>query len=227
MDFALMYETWKKVIIQPNEKTFQVALDHPQANTGSAVIGLAIAVVGFTLLNLIGTVINGFIQGTMLIPQLTQLQADLPPEFAAMISSFMAMGVGFLIGFSLVSTLIITPVFFFLWALIYYLAANLFEGNGSFDKHLYSLSILTAPLLLIKGLLFMIPLIGGYFGYIIYFYELLLTIFAMKTVHQLSTGQAIMVGLTPVLVTIVCIGFMICGFFISMFGLATFGGLSQ
>ena len=69
-----------------------------------------------------------------------------------------------------------------------------------------------APLTILSSILGLIPFAGGCIAFFVYIYQLVLTYYATKVEHQLSSGRAIIVVLLPVILAfllIACIVFFV------------------
>ena len=89
----------------------------------------------------------------------------------------------------------------------------LLGGSGEYGRYAYLNATYTAPLTILAALLGVVPVLGC-LSFIFYIYQLVLTYYVTKVEHQLSSGRALIVVLTPVifvLLLIACILFFFVG----------------
>jgi hypothetical protein len=72
-----------------------------------------------------------------------------------------------------------------------HLVARALGGQGVFDDMIYSYASFSAPISLITSAMGMIPLVGCLSLFVV-FYALALNVIAVKAVHRLDTGRAIL-----------------------------------
>ncbi|MEI2776523.1 MAG: YIP1 family protein [Tetrasphaera sp.] len=121
-------------------------------------------------------------------------------------------------GLSSLANILWIPVWFLIGVGIYHLIAKLLGGTGEYGRLAYLSAAFNAPLGILMTLLSLIPL-AGCVTPLIGIYMLVLSYFAVKVEHQLSSGRAIMVILIPLLVVIVlamCFIFGIAGLALSL-----------
>ena len=202
MDFSAMFQTWLNVLTKPNEATFEQERHNPRASLTTAIIWMAIAAVAAAIFSALGSVIGSFIGGSaaLLSPELLE-SADLPPEVAAQLAGFMVQG-GVGIGFSFCLILII-PIGFLLSSAIYFGAAKIVGGSGSFEEQSYLLATFIAPLTIVSYVANVIPILGACVSCLIGLYQLVLTYFALKTAHSLTSGSAVLAVVIAIVIWIV------------------------
>ncbi|MEZ4707494.1 MAG: Yip1 family protein [Caldilineaceae bacterium] len=190
-------QTWIAAVSNPNEEFYEAERIKPDANIGTAVIWVIIATVIAAVLGALRTVIGINAMGGM--DQLFS-QMDLPPEVAQQMSQILSggAGAGLAIG-AIVTSLILTPIFFLIGVGIFYLVARMLGGQGEFGRYAYLLSAFYAPLTVVSAVLGLVPLLGGCVTFIIALYQVVLTYFATKVEHRLTSGKAIAVALTPII----------------------------
>jgi hypothetical protein len=207
MDFALMFNTWKAALLQPGEPVFAGERDKPHATLTTAliwiVIGAAVAAVfsflqGLLAVNTMGSM-DAFFQ-----------QADLPPEVAAQLSGIFSGGMmAGLVGAGSLMSIILTPIFFLIGVGILYLIARLLGGTGAYGNYAYLIATFQAPITILNAILALIPFLGGCIGFLLTIYGLVLTYYATKVAHGLTSGKAIAVVLIPLLVVLLLVGCVI------------------
>ena len=203
MNFSDIWQTWLKASTSPNDATFADLRQKPDANITTAMIWMLIYGVIAAVAGLISSLIfAGTVQGAL--PSVLQ-QLDLPPAEMAQVEQalrFLPGNVAVGAGFSSLANIIWVPVWFLIGVGIYHLIAKLLVGTGEYGRLAYLSAAFSAPLGIVTTLLSLIPL-AGCVTPLIGIYTLVLSYFAVKVEHQLSSGRAIMVILIPALVLIV------------------------
>jgi hypothetical protein len=218
MDFAAMFQTWINVLTKPGEATFEEELHKPSATLGTALIWIIIAAVVAAIFSAIGALIGGLFSGLPAMMETFMGQSDMPPEVAAQLATITAVTAGGGVFFALCATLILAPIGFLIGSGIYFVVAKLVGGAGSFEKHTYMLATFTAPLMMVNAVISIIPILGGCVSFAIYIYQIVLTYFAMKVTHNLTTGKAIIVAVMPFVIGLLCAAVIIFLIFITIFG---------
>ncbi len=211
MDFAAIFQTWVKVLTQPNEQTFESEKESPNATLQTALIWIVGAAVVTAILGFLqGLIFRGVATSSM---QQFMDMADLPPETAQMMEMFTSGGAGAaLSGAGGFLGIILAPLFFMLGVGIFHLIAKLLGGQGQFDKYAYLIAAFQAPISIATAVLAFVPVLGGCIGALISIYSLVLAYFATKVNYNLTSGKAIVVVILPVVVLLVgaiCIGGLI------------------
>jgi hypothetical protein len=151
--------------------------------------------------------------------------SDMPPEMAAQMAAFTGASIGLGIVFAFIGSLIFAPLGFLIGSAIYFLIAKVLGGEGSFERHTFALSTFTAPLLIVNGALGIIPVLGACLSFVVYIYQIVLTYFAMKVAHNLTSGKALLVALVPLIIGLICAAAVFFLVFTVFFGiLASSGG---
>lgn len=109
--------------------------------------------------------------------------------------------------------IILIPLAFFFWQGILFRCSRMFGGRGLFVQQSYAATLYWIPLGIIGSILGALPFLDSTVTLIITVlfgcYQLVLTFFALKAVHQLSTGRALGALLLP---TIIIFAFALCAF---------------
>jgi hypothetical protein len=197
MDFNALFQSWMGALTNPNEAYYREQLKAVNLTQGA--VGVIIAALIAAILGGIGTFFGGAAMTEMLAPLLQE--AGMSP---AEINMFLASAqqptfIGTFFG-----TLIGSVIGFFIGTGIYWIIAKLFGGDGSYEDQTYLMSTFTAPLMIINGVLSLIPVLGSFVVLLISIYQLVLTFFAIKTSHGMTSGRATMVVLTPILIGFLC-----------------------
>ena len=212
MDFSEMWQTWVRVLTNPNEATFAAERQKPTATLTTGLIWMLIAGVVAGVLGFLQSVIMaGAVQGA--IPQILE-QVDLPPEAKAQLLPLLNSGMLGGLGASSLGSIISVPLGFLIGVGILWLVAKLLGGVGDYGRYAYLNATYMAPLTILSSILGLIPFAGGCIAFFVYIYQLVLTYYATKVEHQLSSGRAIIVVLIPVIVAILllsCIVFFVIG----------------
>ena len=203
MNFSDIWQTWLKASTSPNDATFADLRQKPNANITTAMIWMLIYGAIAAVAGLVSSLIfAGTVQGAL--PSVLQ-QLNLSPEEMAQVEQalrFLPGNVAVGAGFSSLANIIWVPVWFLIGVGIYHLIAKLLGGTGEYGRLAYLSAAFSAPLGIVTTLLSLIPL-AGCVTPLIGIYTLVLSYFAVKVEHQLSSGRAIMVILIPALVLIV------------------------
>lgn len=213
MDINATLQTWINVLTHPSEATFAEEQSKPQANFTTAIIwmvitGVIAGIMGWLSFTLFFGSGNGFL--TMLD------QMNLPPEVDQQMREMLSSGMmGNMAGGSAFGSIVMTPIFFLLGTGLFYLIGRLFGGRGDLGRYAYLLASFQAPIGIIGAVLGLVPVAGTCLSVILSIYGLVLTYFATKVELNLTSGRAIGVILTPL---ILFFALMIC-FAVTMFGL--------
>ena len=203
MNFSDLWQTWLKASTSPNDATFSELRQKPNANITTAVIWMAIYGAIAAIAGLVSSLIfAGTVQGAL--PSVLK-ELNLPPAEMAQVEQalrFLPGNVAVGAGFSSLANILWVPVWFLIGVGIYHLLARLLGGTGEYGRLAYLSAAFSAPLGIVTTLLSLIPL-AGCVTPLIGIYTLVLSYFAVKVEHQLSSGRAIMVILIPALVLIV------------------------
>lgn len=171
--------------------------DH--ANTEDTLLSILV----FTIAAVLVFMITGFVQFQRIISELNQVMAQMGEQMPPMDFNF---GVIFL--FMLIGTLIMTPLSFLIGSGLQYLGAKLFGGSGDFKTHLYLLALIQVPITVLGGVvsfLSFIQLIGfiaGLAGFGLSIFGLVITVRAIKVVHNLPTGRAVAGMIIPPIILV-------------------------
>ena len=210
MNLSDTWQTWLRVLTNPNEATFEAERQKPGATLGTAAIWMLIAGVVTGVLGFLQSIVMaGAIQGA--IPQMLE-QFDLPPETEAQLAPLLNSGALGGMGAANLWSIVSVPVGFLIGAGILWLLARLLGGTGDYGRYAYLIAAFVAPLTILTALLGLIPLAGSCIAFIIYIYQLVLTYYATKVEHQLSSGRAITVVLIPVIVALLLIMCLVFAF---------------
>ena len=176
-----------------------------------------IAAVIAAIFSIIGVLVSSLISGGPGLMQ-SMLGSDMPPELAAQMAAFTGASIGGGIAFACIGTLVLAPLGFIIGSAIYFLVAKLVGGQGGFEQHTFALATFSAPLLIVNGFLGIIPVVGSCVSLFVYIYQIVLTYFAMKVTHNLSTGKALVVALVPLVIAIICVVAIFFVVFMVFFG---------
>ena len=212
MNFSEMWQTWVRVLTNPNEATFAAERQKPTATLTTALIWMAIAGLVAGVLGLLQSMmLAGAAQGA--IPQLLD-QANLPPEARAQVLPLLNSGMFGGLGAGSLASIITVPISFLIGVAILWLVAKLLGGIGEYGRYAYLNATFPAPLTIVSSILGLIPFVGGCIAFVLYIYQFVLTYYATKVEHQLSSGRAIIVVLIPLILVallIACFMFFIVG----------------
>ena len=199
MDVAATIQTWINVLTHPNEETFAQERQKPTANLTTALIWIVIAAVVTAVFGFISSRFIFAAQGSLMMPMLNQM--DMPPEARAQLAQLLSSGLmtGMLGGASLFA-IILAPIGFLISVGIYYLIARVLGGTGDYGRYAYLIAVFQAPISIILAVVSWVPILGGCVGLIGWIYSLVLTFYATKVEHNLTSGKAIAVIVIPIVV---------------------------
>jgi hypothetical protein len=181
--FGEIFSLWLKVF-QMDEPFF--AAERPRASNGNTLLAL--------LIYAVAAVIFAFIQRQIGFRQLflqrylggNSPNLDIP--ICLPLVALVAVPLGYYIGMG-----------------ITHLVAKLFGGAGSFSSLAYLVSLFYVPLGIVSSLLSLIPCLGGLLALAAGIFSIVLMVRVIKVNYQLSTGKAVWVVLTPLLVILVLV----------------------
>lgn len=199
MNIGAMIESWSNVLFHPGEEAFVAEREKAQATLTTAMIWMLIA-----------AVVNGILGWLSLR---TLLNADdglqqvmtalnLPPELQAQLQETLESGA---MGGSGVASIIISPILFLIGVAMLYLIARLLGGTGTFGRYAYLIAVFQAPITILNAVLNFIPVAGACLALAFSIYAIVLTYFATKVEHNLSSGRALTAVLIPALLIILLI----------------------
>jgi len=195
-----MVETWMAAVTKPSEGTFAKIAAQPGATTSKAFLWVFLA-------SLITSFASFIAQAVNFGGRMGGLSQYLPPEIARELPIGAAPSVGFgtvICGAPVAA--IFAVLFFAIGTGLIQWVAKLFGGTGSFEKLAYAFSAITVPYSVVTAVLTLvgiIPIIGiltGLVGFGLFFYVIVLNVFAVKAVNNLDTGKAVGSVLLPGLV---------------------------
>jgi hypothetical protein len=189
MDFAAMFETWRRVLTQPGEPVFLQEKENPNGTLQTALIWMLIAGVVAAIFGFIASAIGASSTAAMLS------QAGLPPEVQEQMGPMLAAATGS----AGLAAIITVPVFFLIGTFILHLIAGLLGGQGEYSKFAYLVATFQAPLTIASSVLSIIPFLGGCVAAILGIYGYVETFFAVKAHYGLTSGRALAVVLIPVI----------------------------
>lgn len=180
---ALPSQYWA-ILMKPSTQTFENEKQKATwASTWWQLIGLTVI-----------SAILVFVASQIAPPQLTNVSGVNPATLRTTI-----------LVLTVVITLIATPITFLLAGGVFCLVARLFKGNGTYKQQMYTLVLLGVPFVLLSDLLLLIPATSSWLPYIPHLYALVLSVFMLKGVHNLSTGRAIATLLLPAVVLLLLV----------------------
>lgn len=180
-----------------------------------------LSILVFTIAAVFFFMINGFVQFRQIMTMITQMLAEQGEALPAMDFNF-----GIVFFFMLIGTLILTPLSFLIGSGLQFLGARVFGGDGEFRSHFYLLAVIQVPITILGGaatLLALIPgigFIGGLVGLGLTIFGLIITVRAIKAVHDLATGRAVAALILPPVILI-----FLGGCLIMIFGSALLSAL--
>ena len=209
MDFAAMFQSWMNVLFHPGEDAFEEEMGKPYAKLSTAIIWVVIAGVIAAVLGVIRMAVQMLVMGgsSMWGPMLKEM----PPEMQQQFGRYLTDGTGFgltAFGGAFCVSLFIVPISFIIGALIWFVLAKIFGGDGDFESQTYLMATYTAPLMIVNSIISIIPFLGACAAFFLAIYQIVLTYFMLKVSHNLSSGKALTIVLLPVILALLCI---VCG----------------
>jgi len=186
--------------------------EQEKANTEDTLLSVLV----YTIATLVITMVTGFVQFQQITTMMGEQLPDLP------------FNLGTIFFVILIGTVIISPISFYLSVGLQYLGVRLFGGSGDFKTHAYLMALIFVPTTILGGvvsIVALIPFIGflaGLAGFGISIYTIILTVRAVKSVHNVTTGIAIAGIIVPPIVLSV-----IGGCLLMTIGSSLLAGLSQ
>lgn len=197
-----LFQKWMYVVQHPSAAVYESEV--PQANWNAVIIAIVVVAVA----RLIAGILGGLLSGT-----LTAGAVGFNTSF------LLGGGVGIVSG---IVSAILSPVWFFLGALILWLSAKIFGGrdNNDFLTHSYLLSLSYGPLRGLGYLVSFIPIIGGLISFVLSLYQIYHAGLSMQVTQGLAPGKAQWAAWLPTIIEIVLvILFAVCAL---VLGLAFF-----
>ena len=173
---------WVKVTQMTEEFLAQEA---PRASGSNTLVSVLILAAATAVLYAISAAIWGGAQ-----------TAFLPPEYR----EIGAAGAGGNVFRSLCSGLIGTVVGFYLGNGLVYLGARVLGGSGDFGTQTYLQSLFAVPLGIVTAVVNLVPCVGLIAALALGIYSIVLSVRAVKVVHNLTTGKAVAAILVPVVI---------------------------
>ena len=211
-----LVQTWLS-FFSMSESYLAEEADH--ANTEDTLLSVMV----FTIAAVVSFMITGTVQFRQVFTLLNEQMAQAGESLPLMDFNF---GVIFLI--MLVSTVIITPLSFFIGSGLQFLGGRLFGGSGDFKSHLYLLAVIQVPVTILGGvisIISLIPFIGilaGLAGLGLSIFTLIIAVRIIKAVHNLSTGRAVAGMILPPIILVILVGCLM-----TIFGSALAGMLTE
>lgn len=176
------YQAWAGILRYPSVYNFEVLLLNPNAKRATAYRWLAAVGILANIPNIV-----------LLVISVQELTGNPPPEALP------------LIWIGLITTLLLSAlsamVSLILAVAIQNIMAKLLGGQGTYTHLIYAEATFYAPLLLISSILSLIPYVWVLI-YVLDLYSFILTIRAIKAVHQFGWGKAIISSLAFVILVV-------------------------
>jgi hypothetical protein len=192
------FQTWVNALTKPNERTYQDIASAPNAKATTAFLWIFIAsLVQFFISFLVGNAAQ-----SQLLRQFGGGQ-NLPTP------SFGNRAITLICGAPIAA--VVAVLFFAIFVGIMHLIARAFGGRATFDQSAYVIAAIAVPFYLISAVLSLlgaIPFVGFCFGIldlVLGIYVLILQVMAVKGVHQISWGGAVVAVLVLPIVLVVCV----------------------
>jgi uncharacterized membrane protein YidH (DUF202 family) len=123
----------------------------------------------------------------------------------------------------IIGAVLFTLVFFYFYMGVVYLLGRAFGGTGNFGELAYDIALFYAPLMVVRGLLGIIPILGAIAALIVTLYSIYLTYLGIQSGMNLPKDKAIWV-MAIIFLVIVAIVACIAIFFFAIFAAIMNGG---
>ncbi len=199
MDLRASIEVWLRVLTGPREIVFAEELQKPYARLGTAVIWLVAAgLIGVLVWILIFMFLDPMGQSMSMMPDFLAGMGFSTAESEEMMSQMQDTAQTSMV-LILCALLVGIPASALIWSGMVWLAARMIGGEGSFEKQTFLLASFMAPLIMISVLLYLFPLLGPLLVMGVMIYNLYLSYYAVKTVHQLPGEKSFTAVAAPVI----------------------------
>ena len=171
-----MFEIWLRAITRPMLVTYQELLEEePNPSLGTALLWMIVA-------GAISAVVSGILSFIIGFGELF--------DITSLLCGIIVVPIGAVIGFLIGSG-------------IYFVAAKIFGGEGTFDRQSYLLAAAYAPMGIISAFLVALPWIGPWLSLISSLYTVWLAILVMQAAHRFSAGRAVASVLAPLVIIVI------------------------
>ncbi len=126
---------------------------------------------------------------------------------------------------AVIGVLIASTIGFFIYYGIVYGLGRAFGGTGSFGELAYDMALFAVPLGVASNLLSLIPIVGGFVGFILWLYSLYLTYLGIQSGMNLPGNKALYVILILAAIGIVivaCFAFFVVAIIAALSGSGSF-----
>ncbi|MCP4363000.1 MAG: YIP1 family protein [Chloroflexi bacterium] len=222
MDLRSSLQVWRRMISRPSEEVFADELTRSYARLSTAVIWLTAAgLVTVLVWMLIFLLLNPVEQSMDLTVEFlaqSSIPQDVIDETVEQMEQTAEASMFLLLCFFLIGI----PLGTMLWSGLLWLIARAMGGSGSFEQQTYLIAAFTAPLVMLNAVLYLFPLLGPLLVLGMTLYMFYLTYFALKVVHQLSSGKTATLIITPV-VALLVLGCCMSTLWLALLGTAVNG----
>jgi len=202
--FQQMLNASRAILLRPSVATFE---EYERDDLGWALIYTLTAAVAAAVLRAIGALL----QRAALEQQMASLEQQFGNSPMLPLMRNLIGGGGLV--FTLIFTLIVAVIGFFIGVGIVYLLGRAFGGTGTFGEMAYDIALYSAPITVLSSLLGIIPIIGGLAALALGIYEIYLYWLSVQAGMNLPGSKALWVVLIPILVVVV----LCCGIFVLAF----------
>lgn len=119
-------------------------------------------------------------------------------------------------------SIVFVVIGFFIVVGVQYLLAKAFKGTGDFKQQGYAYLLFYVPITVVSYLIGLIPILGGFVGWALGIYALVLNVFSIMSVHRLSGGKATAVVLIPIAAIFLLV--LLCGLVLVLLFAAALNG---
>jgi len=203
------FSTWMTAVTKPNEQTFSVLAEHPDAMSVNR------ALVWVFLAGTISALISGVLQAILQLVGFAQA-----PGLSDLFGGNAQQGVGLTFVIAICSSPIagaLGALFFAIGVGIIQWVAKMFKGTGTFTQLSYTIAAISVPFSLISSFITpfsVIPYVNictGLISLLLGLYAIVLQLMAIKGVNKFGWGEALGSMFLPSIVLACCIAIPIIG----------------
>jgi hypothetical protein len=192
---------WQKFInvtTKPGAQSFTNEL--PTANWSD----IWLALIGFGVVEAITGFISSFYTRVAFQAANTPVFSGLPADQQQALDRILS-GAGS--GAGAFGAIIWVPLGFFIGMGILFVSAKIFGGAGAFLQQAYAFMLYYVPINGLGAVLGLVPILGGFAGFLLWIYSIVLAVFAMMASQRLSGGRAVAAVLLPAAI----VALLVCG----------------
>jgi hypothetical protein len=193
------YQVWLKALTSPNVATYQDLVSRPGVTLGKACLWVGVGLLATVVATAISVVLFLAFSSLSLLDPAAQEGID---ALSALGGS--AVLIACLVPFAAVAAILGLLIS----AGISHLLARALGGTGTYEQLAYAIAAYSAPGSIVSSAISFIPCVGAVVGFALSFYLLFLNVLAIKAVHNISWGRAV---ISSVLFLAIVLALVACG----------------